>query len=320
MAKCQIAFVHWDSKFQTVKGFYNSCKVKYFTEKGHEVTYLTYRNLSVEEWIDKLKPFDHVFMYNGSRPESKSYRLAAQELGKDVTYYEGGILPALAHEYHNREGILGNSSLCRDISWVTDEMVEQLFEWKKTYIHQLGLKQSEIDRIGHGEYIFCPMQCSWDANFSPEFGWSPFEGKDAMNQFIKHVQRHYPNDQIIFRCHPADMDRFDQFEADVKDGNHIIPGHWSATPKKSDAKLLREMMGAKKVVGINSTSLLQSELFGIPTEALGYGYIQAADKMGVDRIRMVTATWKTTYRHNDPVGCERVIDLIHKKGEVCWRR
>lgn len=317
MSRYKIIFAHWDSNFHN--GFMNSSKAKYFLEKGHTVEYIRGK-YTAEEWIDKLKDGDHVFLYNGSRPESKPYVEAANHLNKTVSYYEGGILPARGHEYVDRNGILGNSSLCKDISWVTDEMLEETIRWRSWYKKELDINERLIEKLNsYKDYVFCPMQCFWDANFNPEFNWSPFTGKKAMNEFIDFVQNKYPNDTIIFRCHPADMGRFEEYSRSIKNGNSLIPGFWDNDFRKTERDLIKQFIGAKQVVGINSTCLLQSVLFEIPTEALGFGYIQAADKLQENRMKMVTATRMISFKHNNQKECNRVMELVHKKGEVCWK-
>lgn len=317
MAKCNIIFAHWNNKFH--EGFMKSSKAKYFHEKGHEVEYIR-ENYTTEQWVEKFKNADHIFMYNGSRPESRPYVEAAKYLNKNVSYYEGGILPARGYEYVDREGILGNSSLCKDISWVTDEMMQKTIEWKSWYLKEINVDECLIKKLHtYKDYIFCPLQCHWDANFNPQFGWSPFVGKNAMNDFINHVQKNNPNEQIIFRCHPADSNRFKEYSSLMQNENCLVPGSWDGDFRKTERDLFKQFYGSKEVIGINSTCLLQSALFDIPTKALGYGYIQAADKLKESRLKMITATRMISFRSNDFLECKRVMDLVHKKGEVCWK-
>lgn len=309
----RVVFASWHKEPATA----HSAKVKYFNDRSIEVN-IVQENLTVDQWLEVFDKAGHVFLYNGFRPEAKPIREAALQCGKPFTYWEGGILPARAHEFLDREGVLGGSSFCRDISWVTEDHVKKLISWKHKYIESLGIKPEQAIWEG-GDYIFAPMQCYWDANFNPEHGWSPFTGKDAMIDFIAEVQRLNPSDRIIFRCHPADIKRIDEYASHVHSHNDIIEGSWASDYRQTEGQLIRQILGAKKVVGINSTCLLQSVLFKVPTEALGFGYVKAAGENWDDRIRMVAACWSRSFRWSDKTAAYRVMDEVHPQGTVFWR-
>tara|TARA_Y100001963_G_scaffold160181_1_gene268707 strand:- start:10512 stop:11624 length:1113 start_codon:yes stop_codon:yes gene_type:complete len=341
----------------------------WFKERGHTVNYV-WGKKTVEEWEPYFRACDHAFIYNGSRKEALDIRQAAEKVkfergGSCLSYYEGGILPARAHQFIDPCGVLGDSSFCVDhesindyalcpetgrslkaraykgsaIDWVTKKHMKDLAEWKKWYIEQLKLTPKQISqwqREGDKKdsYIFVPMQCWWDANLNPHNGWSPWTGKDAMHKMVQWIQDEYPNDRIIFRCHPANEPMFDEYRALMRGDNQIQSGEWTSKFQQTEPPLIELMCKAKKVVGMNSTCLLQSVLMERPTRALGWGYIQAAgpkesetpfcaDQPGsgeathAQQLKMVAAVRHRTFRWNDKEKCNYQLEEMHGTGTPC---
>lgn len=293
-----------------------SSKVNYFLEKGIEVDHI-FGQKKEEEWLDIFSKYDHIFCYNGFRRESISLKLAIEKSGIPTTYHEGGILPARVNQFVDRKGILAGSSFCENIDWVNQRHFDELEEWKQWYKNEIKLKDTVWK---NGDYIFCPMQCWWDANLYGPNEWSPFTDKNAMKEFMINMQNNYPNDRIMFRCHPQDHKEFDIYKKLIRKGNQIDQGYWANDVKEHDNELMNLMLNSKKVIGVNSTCLLQSILFGIPTEALGKGYVKSAGTNKEDQLRMVAAVRGRTFHwEKEEERCFRIMDEVHEPGEVFWK-
>jgi len=340
----------------------------HFRSRGHTVNYV-WGKKDAQEWYEYFKVCDHAFIYNGSRKESIECRQGA-ELAKSeghcgLSYYEGGILPARSHQFIDPSGVLGDSSFCvhpnatndycldpqtgrslkrrayncEGVDWVTKKHMKDLQEWKEKYIGELGFTKQQIDawrrQSSKGDtYIFVPMQCWWDANLNPHNGWSPWTGKRAMHQMVEWIQNEYPDDRIIFRCHPADMPNIESYKVLMREGNEIQGGEWSGKYHETEGPLIELMCKSKLVIGMNSTCLLQSIMMGVPTRALGWGYVQAAGpehactKFGADvpgsgeadpkkQLKMVAAVKHRTFRWNDKPKCSYQLEEMHGKGKPC---
>jgi len=309
----KIVFVSWAEE----KSMLRSAKALYFLEKGHDVDYI-FGVETEEEWMSLLSGYDHIMCYNGSRIESLPYKHASENLGIPMSYYENGILPARANQFVDRKGVLGHSSFCQNISWVGQKEMDELVEWKDWYLKELGISEEESVWSG-GDYIFCPMQCHWDANFCVLNGWSPFTGKNAMTDFMNEIQDKNPNEKIIFRCHPADMKAFEDYKELVRDGNEILPSNWANKVSQHEPELIRLMLRSNKVIGVNTTCLLQSCLLQVPTEALGWGYVKSAGESLENRLKMVAAVRSRSFHWQDKERAFRIMDEVHKPGEVFWK-
>ena len=185
------------------------------------------------------------------------------------------------------------------------------------------------------------MQCWWDANLNEHNGWSPWTGKRAMHNMVEWIQEEYPNDRIIFRCHPADMPNIESYKELIRPGNEIQGGEWAAKYEKTEPPLIELMCKSKLVIGMNSTCLLQSIMMDVPTRALGWGYVQAAGpesactKFGAkvpgsgeashkNQLKMVAAVKHRTFRWNDHTKCAYQLEEMHGKGRPCgptfWKK
>jgi len=248
---------------------------------------------------------------------SRPYKKAIDKLDIPTTYFEGGIIPARGHQFLDRKGVLGASSFCDDISWVDDFHMLTLSQWKSWYIKRLKLTDEETVWKG-GDYIFCPMQCAWDANFNPDNRWSPYLGGDAMDKFILDMQSKYPNERIIFRCHPADLKNFERYKNLIGKGNELKDSNWTTDISKYEPELVRLMLRSKQVIGVNTTCLLQSVLMGVPTTALGWGYVKSVGENPEQQLRMVAAVRHRSFRWNNIKQAQKVMEEIHELGTVCW--
>ena len=102
--------------------------------------------------------------------------------------------------------------------------------------------------------MLCPLQLEEDTNIQEH---SPFGNMQA---FIDHVERvMFPAETVVFKAHPVAAQR----------------RYRTRTPIVRGGSFLRMAENAGRVVGINSTCLLEAVMMGAPTTALGEGFLTA---------------------------------------------
>lgn len=270
---------------------------------------------SVDNWKRWLSEYEHVFIYNGSNNHFLPIREGAEELGISRTYFDPGGLPSSSAIFVDREGILADSSLCRDISWVSDEHVEKLHRWKESYYGNEILEVAYDLKSKHPkDCVFCPLQWPNDANVSVKRNWSPFSGEDSMCCMIKYVQKLWNKEICIFKCHPRDIDNIDRYRKLMSKGNIILGDEKKSFDNKKMIAYL--IAGARAVIGINSSVLLESLVLEVPTIALGEGYVKSCKKG--DELRMAAAVKHRTLSiaEEDFPQNKIVLDEIHS--ECFW--
>ena len=200
-------------------------------------------------WIEEFQP-DLIISFNGYAKET--FGVISYLAGRyKMMFVERGWLPQRGNIYIDSVGLGGRSSLAkRDLSSPTayesviNDCVESLYETTyKTDGH------SEL-----GDYILLPLQLDHDTSIvldSPYF--------KTMQSLVSFITRKFYNQKVVVRPHPLCMDI--QFPPSV-----IVE------KKKSTLDLAKT---AKAIIGINSTTLIESLIHYRPTALLGSGVLSS---------------------------------------------
>ena len=225
--------------------------VDYLRERGHSVAPASQKGPGKRDaagFRQLLDGIDHLFLWNGNLEHYKPLRRLARERNISVTIVEVGWFPQRKWYHLDHLGINAKSSLMTDdLAWIGDEHLERLRGFAGEYLQ--GRRWS-----GGGEYVLCPLQLEEDTNIQEH---SPFKNMQA---FIDHVERvMFPAETVLFKAHPVAAQR--QYR--------------TRTPIVRGGDFLRMAQDARRVVGINSTCLLEAVMMGVPTTALGDGFLTA---------------------------------------------
>lgn len=215
--------------------------VLYLQNKGYVV------EVAGGEYHGDIQKYSHIFMWNGNLPIHVPIKAAAAAFEIPITIVEVGWFPQTAFYTLDSHGINAKSSLMTDtLEWVTDNHIKSFCRFKESYLNGLEWKPP-------GRYILCPLQLEFDTNIIEH---SPYK---TMQDFIDAVELRFPNDTIVFKTHPVSPNQAYKTKHDI-----VRCGDFN-----------RLAANAKLVYGINSTCLLQSTMMGVPTEAIGDGFLSA---------------------------------------------
>ena len=111
-------------------------------------------------------------------------------------------------------------------------------------------------------YIFVPLQVEDDMQITH---WSNCETGNGSRQlwFVRRVCEAFPDERIVIRPHPGDLDTAGLIRTECAKYKNASFRH--------DGNSYRWLRGAKAVVGINSTVLLEALTFYRPVCAMGTG-------------------------------------------------
>lgn len=233
---------------------------KELKEAGHDVVkvYHTGGEPGVDEaslewvffdfsFIEKFKP-DRIVIFNGFAKESMGAISYLRSRYKTF-FCERGWLPQIDNIYIDAMGLGARSSLAlTDLSYTkaTPRKVQSTIE---------ELYETHYKTDGHpelGEYILLPLQLDHDTSITLD---SPYF--KTMSSLMFFIKKTFPNERIIVTPHPRNPD------IDIAPGMEVIPG----------ARTLDLAKTAKAVIGINSTSLIESLIHHRKVGMLGLGVI-----------------------------------------------
>lgn len=292
----KILYCHWLNDIESIYGskyFLELPHVKCFINKDNSIDYCCGFRLSIDQWKEKIFQYDLCIIYNGSRPEIINCRFACEELKKSTIYFECGIFPQHETIITDTKGIIGKSSLCENISWVSKNNIEKFLKFKKNYIKSFKKCKKEID-------ILIPTQMEWDCSIQLH---SPFK---TMIEFIEYCDNKFNGRQVVYKIHPRDFNNFKKY-CDVTKNECVI----------SDIKNKKSFMEfANKsnfVFGINSTSLFESLILGIPTESIGNGILKSHGiswKSSEEKINQVLcAVWLKQFHYKEKITVMRLLNV-----------
>jgi hypothetical protein len=173
---------------------------------------------------------------------------------KNVLFIENGLINQRAGVFVDHRGLFSQSNLCRNQEWqFTDINLTRLEQCATQLKGKLG---NWFNRSGP---ILITLQCNQDATLQQEY---PLADKQPdRNAFtIETVEKYLPaGSRVVVRPHPREPDA-------IK--NLSLPHQWSVQTSGTLASAIR---GASAMISVNSTSVSEAALFGIPTAVLGTG-------------------------------------------------
>ena len=192
-----------------------------------------------------VEDVDHMFIWNGQNDHHQLLIQRCAEAGVPVSFLEVGYFPQKKFFTVDPRGINATSALMEDsLDWVGEAELRALEEFRESY---LGARKW----TGDGGFTLVPLQLASDTNIRDH---SPF---GDMQAFIRHCESAIEG-PIVFKVHPLDDLEYES--------SHEV---------RRSGDFLDMAQRATRVVGLNSTCLLESALLGAPTEALGDGFLRA---------------------------------------------
>ncbi|USD19899.1 hypothetical protein MJO52_12500 [Microbulbifer variabilis] len=208
--------------------------------------FISQHNLDCEDLL-KRKGFDYVYLWNGNFAYQTGFLNVTKKHNIDVRFMEVAWFDQSNTYYFDPKGVNSGSEIAKKATYELEGYYKHGQEFCESYRRKKlsGLKNEE-------KYILVPLQVETDSNIRL---YSPFT---SMQEFISELARWLPKThKVIVRKHPkSSMKMFD------------LPKGFSWS-RESD--LFKDIAGAKCIIGINSTVLLQSLAVGKPVIAMGEG-------------------------------------------------
>lgn len=246
--------------FDNVRAKFLEGLEKGFRFRGHK-THLYYQSGYVKEpgryqldWLsfqtkhlDSFNP-DRLIIFNGYASESVAATTYLRS--KYKTYFvERAWLPQGCNVYVDSVGLGGRSSLASQDLGVTQE--QDLVEATKTHLKTIYKPESNPNI---GDYVLVPLQLEKDTSIlydSPNF--------KTMLSLIEFVKMFFKDHQIVVKPHP--------YNKDV---------HYNGVKIVKDISMNTLAFYSRAVVGINSTSLIESLVHEKPVLSLGRGVLSSS--------------------------------------------
>jgi hypothetical protein len=226
---------------------------RYATEIGQPFKYVSYVDDFFKVGATHIKKASMVFIWNGKQRQGPLAAELCRRHGIPHAYYEWGFLPQ-KETYWVFPG--DRDLLLQDLSWVCQEDVDVFLTQKLTLQQACPLSPQ-----GH---VLVPLQIENDTSI---LYTTPYAG---MDEFVADIAAMYPEQRVVIRPHPkSGATRI------VRNSNHLVDGSgtWFEACSKASA-----------VVGLTSTSLVESALLGVPTFALGDCPLRYHGRRHLDRL------------------------------------
>ena len=201
--------------------------------RGHEV-------LITEDIRDISKAFDEVVIWNGQFAKDQPAIEKCKDLGVNQSFLETGYFSQRSHFCWTRTGSIGQGLVADGrIPVVTNEEDRQLCQWASHYAFGR-------ERRDEG-YTLIMLQLEHDTAIEVH---SPIK---KMQTLVDRVTEMFPGERIRIKTHPK------QKGIRLRTDHEVI---------RSD-DMLGAVLGARRVIGINSTSLYEAAFLGVPVVSLG---------------------------------------------------
>jgi hypothetical protein len=211
---------------------------RYAADRGYAYKWEAYQT-DMFRAATVLKHASMAVIWNGLQAGAALATRLCRRRSIPTCYLEWGLLPQETTFCIDPLGFCADSILARDVSWVTDDDMDYLYQVRAELQQQYPLEQD-----GH---VLAILQIENDTQV---LYFSPYR---SMDEFIAHVETMYPTGRIIARPHPKSTAKrtFERTELD------------------SAGNFLESAARAGVVVGITSTCLYEAGILGIPVVALG---------------------------------------------------
>jgi len=197
-----------------------------------------------EEILQKVRP-DFICIWNGGTAGDAVTIEYARRHNIDITFGEMGWLPQKDTVCFDTKGVNCMSSV-RDID-LGEVRVDPGFDhWKNRYIRAQSREPVDLDN-----FVFVPLQDEKDTNI---YKYSPFK---RMDDFVKYLHGRIPDKTIVVRPHPRGE------ELSLTSRENIIV--------RTDGSIYDWVYAADRIIGINSTVLIEATLTDKPVFGVGEG-------------------------------------------------
>jgi len=244
---------------------------RHATAYGLGVTKLS-RKSPVRVESVKIRNCSFVWIWNGWHDNSAQFRELCKRQGIPFALCEWGLLPQEDTFSIDPSGFCGWSSMVDDLSWVTRADMARLADTR------LELRRQHPER--NGGYVLVPLQIGTDTQILFN---TPYR---TMQEFVEHIESVFPTERLVFRNHPKDSTpyRVRSFNAKVC----------------SKGSFLDAVAGAKSVVGLTSTCLLEAAIYGKPVLALGDCPLRSHAPRNHDRVAAGSLALRLARANADP--------------------
>ncbi len=196
----------------------------------------------------KFSP-DFVVVFNGSHPHRYAATIVFESMWR-VVYAENGWLPQGDNMYLDTRGVNSRSSLMLDFKGHPAHTPDYLADRDKTIMAlQKEFRPDKPDVPLPENYILVPLQLEQDTSIIHD---SPYF--KSMRTFVHYVMWHFGDHPVVVKPHPKDPTDW-RFS-----GIHVVD---------KSVKMNDLVPGAKLVIGINSTTLIEALVHHKPVVALG---------------------------------------------------
>jgi hypothetical protein len=224
----------------------------------------------VKSVLEAVRSADLAVIWNGSEPGDFWFRKVCDSHSLKWVVAEHGLLPQKNHFHFDTLGIVSESSLMGDLSWLSPSMRGRAAKHIKAHFDGVTWNP--------GTKTVCPLQIPWDTAI---YLGSPFK---TMEDFVASVAA----DREVVACpHPLHK----RFAAPL---GVVV----------SSRPTIVEAAEAREVVGLTSTILYETRALGVPTRALGRCAVAVHDGMDV-----VYAAVAQQFRDGDIHGMQRALRL-----------
>ncbi|MCB9862483.1 MAG: hypothetical protein H6820_03935 [Phycisphaerales bacterium] len=204
----------------------------------------------MERILDEWRP-DCLFVWSGATQLDQALVAAARDRNIECRFAELGWFPQSKTIHFDTQGTNARSSM-RQLVVDRLEIDPRFDDWLAARCNSLAEAPPDIRN-----YVFVPLQDIRDANIT--LG-SPYR---SMDDFVTALATRFPDETFVVRPHPN--------FSDVPLTRH------SNVVVRRDRSIHPWLQHADAVVGINSTALLESLVYGIPTHAVGTGLATGLD-------------------------------------------
>lgn len=193
-----------------------------------------------------------VLVWNGLDPVFEQALNVFTGLDIEVNYAELSWFDQSVGFYLDKKGVNGASSLLEaELKPLDESQKTRLDVFRKQYV---GTDEVIETKKEGRRTALVVLQCETDTNITL---FSPFK---TMREFIRYLESWIPDEwEVLIRQHPLELDRKVPLER---------KGFQYVDPKKSIRQAIHEV---DLVIGINSTSLLESLLLQKPIAQFGMG-------------------------------------------------
>lgn len=207
-------------------------------ERGYVYKWEGLRN-DIFKSADVIKNASLAVIWNGLQASTPLATRLCKRKGIPVCYMEWGLLPQSSTFMIDPFGFCGDSILAKDLSWITENDMNYLYQ-----VREEVQKQYPLNPEGH---LLAPLQIENDSQI---LYYSPYR---TMEEFIADVETVAPGTKIVARPHP----------------NSSATRLFTRARVSREGSFLEAASRASVVVGITSTCLYEAAILGVPVIALG---------------------------------------------------